>query len=121
MINFQRGIDPRKKMDVGQHAIAPEVEYFYILDPEVMTKDPVTDKPIPSFQRIAPIRLMDLLKEGKNLTRNPRFIGVSFKKDEVKGLPAGAIHRLKSLSGTFIKYYGETLQLPKWNSKGEVI
>ena len=121
MIQFQRGIDPAKKMNVGQHAIAPEVDWFFILDPEVMTKDPVTDKPIPSFQKVEGSRFFKVIIEGKDLQRNPRFIGVSFKKDEVNGIPAGGIHRLSRLSGTFIKFDSESHKIPKWNSKGEVI
>ena len=121
MIGFQRGLDPAKKMDIGQHAIAPEVEWFYMLDPEVMTKDPVTGKPIPSYQTMNGERFFNLIVEGKDLPRNPRFIGVSFKKDTVNGIPAGGIHRLSRLSGTFIKFEGESTRVPRWNSKGEVI
>jgi hypothetical protein len=120
MIGFQRGLDPAKKMDIGQHAIAPEIEDFFILDPEVMSKDPVTGKPLPSFQRILGESIWKSILQREQLRRNPRFIGVSFKK-EVNGLPAGAIHRLSRLSGTFAKYDNESERLPKWNSKGEVI
>jgi hypothetical protein len=120
MIHFQRGIDPAKKMDIGQHAIAPEIEYFFILDPEVMAKDPVTDKAIPSFQKIVGEHFWTSILKKKQLKRNPRFIGVSFN-EEVNGQPAGAIHRLNRLSGTFVKFGGESERLPKWNSKGEVI
>ena len=120
MIHFQRGMDPAKKMDIGQHAIAPEIDNFFILDPQVMTKDPVTEKPLPSFQRLVGKALWESILTKEQLKRNPRFIGVSFK-EEVNGLPEGAIHRLSKLSGSFVKYEGESEKLPKWNSKGEVI
>lgn len=119
-MEFKRGIDPAKKMDIGQHAIAPEIEDFFILDPEVMSKDPVTDKPIPSFQKLIGKNLWDYILDKKQLKRNPRFLGVRFK-EEVNGQPAGSIHRLSRLSGTFVKFNGESERLPKWNSKGEVI
>lgn len=120
MIGFQRGLDPAKKMDIGQHAIAPEIDNFFILDPEVMTTDPVTEKPLPSYQRLVGTALWESILKKEQLKRNPRFIGVSFK-EEVKGLPEGAIHRLSRLSGSFVKFEGESERLPKWNSKGEVI
>jgi hypothetical protein len=85
-----------------------------------MTKDPVTNKPIPSYQSLLGRNLWKAIQEGAQLRRNPRFIGVTFS-EEVNGLPAGAIHRLSRLSKTFVKYEGDSQQLPKWNSKGEVI
>ena len=124
MIQFQRGLDPRKKMDVGQHAIAPEIDNFFILDPEVLSIDPVTGKPLPSFQRLVGTALWESILKKEQLKRNPRFIGVSFKESkesEIYGQPAGSIHRLSRLSGKFVKFEGESERLPKWNSKGEVI
>jgi len=121
MIQFQRGLDPAKKMGIGQHGIAPEIENFWLLDPERMTLDPATGKMIPAPSRATSARFWEVIITGSDLSRNPRFIGVSFKTETVKGIPAGGIHRLKSLETTFVKYNGDSTRLPKWNSKGEVI
>ena len=96
-MNSQRGLDVKEAIEIGQVAIALEIESFYILDPSNMVSDG-NGGFFPRRIRISDLGILKNLtniKEGKS-ERNLRFYGFHDTK--------GNYYRLSEFKGLYVKF-----------------
>ena len=107
-MQFKRGLDPKVATNIGQAAIAPEIETLYELNPRNMSLNSATGKMEPSKMVIAPSRTPGVLKdlqEQNERAMNPRFLGFVDEKGNLK--------RLHKMRGLYVKFKDVTYQIPK--------
>lgn len=104
-MNFERGLTPKESIGVGQVAIAPEIESFYILDPSNMILE--QDGKLSRKTKLTDSSILTALiniKEG-NPERKLRFYGFH----DING----KYHRLSDFKGLYVKFKETTYKIPE--------
>jgi hypothetical protein len=105
-MNFQRGLSPKEALDIGQVALAPKIEIFFILDPSKMVESP-NGKLEPSKSIVShgyAVMSLTNIKEGTP-ERKLRFYGFIDEK--------GNFHRLSEYKGLYVEYDGVKYKIPE--------
>lgn len=105
-MDFERGLKPTEALDIGQIALAPEINYFGVLDPANMVKLP-DGKLRPAFGNVSEAETVSTLLNIKDLKpeRKLRFYGFYDEKDE--------FHRLSEYKGLYVKFKGVNYKIPE--------
>lgn len=105
-MNFQRGLSPKEALDVGQIALAPKIESFFILDPSRMIENG-EGKLEPSKSMVSDAYTIKALVNIKDGTpeRKLRFYGFIDEK--------GKYHRLSEYKGLYVEYNGVKYKIPE--------
>lgn len=104
-MNFERGLSPKEALNVGQVALAPKIESFFILDPSRMVETP-NGKLEPGKSIVSDAYTIKALVNIKDGTpeRKLRFYGFEDEK--------GKFHRLSEYKGLYVEYNGVKYKIP---------
>ncbi len=106
-MNFIRGLDPKKAMQVGQEACAPVIMIMYSLDPTNMVAGP-DGKMGPSHSNMSAEATHRALKGIQEKTNEKRTRFYSFATDT-----EGYKGRISKFKGLYLKYETVLYHIPK--------
>ena len=104
---FKRYTDPRRTLNVGESAMAKEIQSFYILDPQNMVtyeSGKIGPNPILIYDSNTVVSYLKSIEEG-TADRALRFFAVDFGD--------GKMIRLHRIKPRYIKYEGTTYMVRK--------